>query len=320
MKKKFCIIVGEPNSINSEIIAKSWKKIDKSKKKSLFLIGNYDLINKQLKKIKIKVLTNKINSFNDKFSETKLNILNVPLRFKDPFRINEMASSRYVLKCLNIAHSLSYTKKIKGFINCPVDKKTLFKSKNIGVTEYLAKKNRIFSKEVMLIYNNKMSVVPITTHLNVRQISKNISKNLIIDKIVTLNYFYKKLFKKKPTIAVLGLNPHNGESRNETEEQSIIKPCIKRLRHKKFRVIGPFPADTIFLNKKKYNFDVIVGMYHDQVLAPFKALYGLDAINITLGLNYFRVSPDHGTAKDLVGLGKADPTSLIKSINFISKI
>ena len=320
MKKKFCIVVGEPNSVNSEIIAKSWKKISSYKKKHIFFVGNYDLINKQFRRIKIKILTNKLNSINDGFSKNKLNILNVPLKFKNPFTVNERESSRYVLKSLNMAHNLSIKKEIKGFINCPVDKKSLFKSKNIGVTEYLSKKNRSLGREVMLIYNSKMSVAPVTTHLNIKQISKNITKNLIQNKIISLNYFYKKYFKKKPVIAVLGLNPHNGESRSDTEEQKVIKPCIKKLRNKNLKIIGPFPADTIFLNKKKYYFDVIVGMYHDQVLAPYKALFGLDAINITLGLSYVRVSPDHGTAKDLIGLGKADPTSLIKSINFISKI
>ena len=84
--------------------------------------------------------------------------------------------------------------------------------------------------------------------------------------------------------------------------------------------MGPFSADTIFLNKKKYRYDVIVGMYHDQVLAPFKAVYGFDAINVTLGLKYIRVSPDHGIAKDIVGSNKANPLSLIKAIEFIFNI
>ena len=83
---------------------------------------------------------------------------------------------------------------------------------------------------------------------------------------------------------------------------------------------GPYPADTAFSNQKKLKYDLIIGMYHDQVLAPFKALFGYDAINITLGLKYLRISPDHGTAKDIIGLNKANPESLLSAINFLNKI
>ena len=129
-----------------------------------------------------------------------------------------------------------------------------------------------------------------------------------------------KLLKRKPRIAILGLNPHNDEFRSASEEKKIILPAIKKLKKNKYNVMGPFSADTIFLNKKKYRYDVIVGMYHDQVLAPFKAVYGFDAINVTLGLKYIRVSPDHGIAKDIVGSNKANPLSLIKAIEFIFNI
>jgi 4-hydroxythreonine-4-phosphate dehydrogenase len=165
-----------------------------------------------------------------------------------------------------------------------------------------------------------LAVVPISTHIPVKEISRKLNKKLIEKKIITVNNFYSKLLKKKPKIAVLGLNPHNDEFRSESEENKIIIPTIKKLKKNHYKVIGPFSADTVFLNKKKYMYDVIVGMYHDQVLAPFKAIYGFDAINVTLGLKYIRVSPDHGIAKDIVASNKASPLSLIKAIEFIFKI
>jgi len=320
MTNKICIVAGEPISINSEIIARSWKKLNKFNRNNIFVIGCHSLLVSQFRRLKIKVPLNKIESLDTKFSQKKINILNIPLKFKGPFSINKNDSSNYVLKCLDKAHQLSISGKIKGFINCSVDKKNIFKSKNIGVTEYLAKKNNSAGKETMLIYNNKLSVCPLTTHINVKQITRSINQNLIIKKVLTLNNFYRKNLNKKPLIAILGLNPHNGELRKKSEEIKIIIPSIKRLRKRKINVIGPLPSDTVFSNQKKYQYDVIVGMYHDQVLGPFKALFGLNAINITLGLNYYRVSPDHGTAKDLVGLKKGDPTSLLSSINFITKI
>ena len=99
----------------------------------------------------------------------------------------------------------------------------------------------------------------------------------------------------------------------------MINPQVKILRDNKINITGPYPADTIFTNMKKLKYDVVVGMYHDQVLGPFKALYGYNAINITLGLRYLRISPDHGTAVDLIGKNKANPQSLINSINFFTK-
>ena len=111
-----------------------------------------------------------------------------------------------------------------------------------------------------------------------------------------MNKYYKNLFKKKPRIGVLGLNPHNAEYKNNSEEVKKIIPSVSKLKKIKINVEGPIVSDTVFVEKFK-KFDVIVGMYHDQVLSPFKSLFHFDAINITLGLSYIRVSPDHGPEK-----------------------
>ena len=120
----------------------------------------------------------------------------------------------------------------------------------------------------------------------------------------------------RPKIGILGLNPHNDELRNKSEEKSIIIPAINSLRRKKVLVHGPISPDTAFLDYKKKGFDVLVGMYHDQVLSPFKALYKFHAINITLGIPFIRISPDHGVGNDIIGKNLADPTSLLESIKF----
>ena len=317
MKKLFAIVAGEPNSINSEIIAKAWKKI--KNKDNFFVIGNYLLIKKQITKIGIKIKISKIHSINKFENNDNLNILDVPLKFKSIFEDNFANSKKYVIKCLDIAHTLAIKKKIKGFINGPVDKK-IFNSKYLGVTEYLANKNNIKENFVMMIYNKKFSVVPLTTHLEIKDVTSRIKHEIISKKILVLNNFYKKLFKKNPKISVLGLNPHNSENRRNSIENKIIKPAIKNLKRLGLNIKGPFPADTVFNNQKKLKFNVAVGMYHDQVLAPFKALYGFDAINITLGLQYLRITPDHGTARDIAGSNKANPQSLISAINFLNRV
>ena len=170
----------------------------------------------------------------------------------------------------------------------------------------------------MLIRNKKFAVSPITTHIDIKNVSKNLKSQIIINKIFTIHKFYKKFFKKKPKIGILGLNPHNAEMKRNSEEKKIIIPSILSLKKKGINLTGPLVSDTLFIEDfKKY--DVIVGMYHDQVLTPFKTIFKFDAINVTLGLKYLRVSPDHGVAKKLILKNKANPKSLIECINFINK-
>tara|TARA_Y200000002_G_scaffold349253_1_gene325749 strand:- start:248 stop:1213 length:966 start_codon:yes stop_codon:yes gene_type:complete len=320
MSNKIIIIAGDPNSINSEIIYKAWKKINIKIKRKLYLIANYNLICKQFRKLNYKINAIKINDIEDNIISTNLKIIDIPIDFKNPFKVNFKKSSKYVLQSLNLAHLLAKKKKVKAIINCPIDKNLIKVSKKIGVTEFLASKCKIKnSSEIMLIHNKKFSVVPLTTHFDIKNVSKNITSKLIIKKLISLNKEFKKVFKIKPKIGVLGLNPHNAELYKKSEEVKEIMPAISKLKKAGLNIYGPLVADTIFVNNYK-KYDVIVGMYHDQVLTPFKALFHFDAINITLGLDYLRVSPDHGPAVDLIGKNKANYLSLLQCIKFISSI
>ena len=171
----------------------------------------------------------------------------------------------------------------------------------------------------MLIHNKKLSVVPITTHIDIKKVSKKINKDLIIKKIQTLQKDFLKLFNKKPRIGILGLNPHNAEMKKDVEEVKEIIPAISALKKKGVRITGPLSTDTAFIqNYKKFN--ILVGMYHDQVLTPFKTLFHYNAVNVTLGLPYIRVSPDHGPAFDLIGKNKGNYVSLLHCVNFICNL
>ena len=311
----FGIVLGEPNSINSEILAKSI-----AFKNRAVIIGNYELLKSQLKILNIKRKIKIIKKFDDiKNLKNSLKIIDIPLKFKNPFLVNVKESSVYVKKCLNLSHQLCYQKKIKGMINCPINKKNIFKGKNLGVTEFLALKNKVSKSVVMMIYNKKLSVVPLTTHVKIKDVSKHLKRDFIIKKIKTLNKCYFKYFKKKPRIAVLGSNPHNSEFKKNSEEVKTIVPAINNLK-KKIKISGPYSPDTIFLKDNLRKFDVIVGMYHDQVLGPFKALFGFDAVNITMGLPYIRMSPDHGIAEDKKKLNISNPQSLNKCIKIMTKL
>ena len=170
----------------------------------------------------------------------------------------------------------------------------------------------------MLIKNNKLAVSPITTHIDLKDVQKSVKKDLIVKKVKVINEWFVKNYKK-PKIGVLGLNPHNAELRKDSHEIKVIIPSISILQKANINISGPLVADTLFISEYK-KFDVIIGMYHDQVLAPFKTLFKFNAINITLGLKYLRASPDHGVATKLIGKKKANYTSFLECLNFFNKL
>ena len=239
---------------------------------------------------------------------------------KKSFEKISSRSNKYILKCFYQAIKFAKSKKILGFINCPVSKEFLFKKKHHGITEFLSKKSGKSGNEVMLIYNEKLSVSPMTTHIRLNEVSQKLKKSNIVNKVKIINSFYKKIFNKKPNFAILGLNPHNFSPSKKSEEKKIIYKSIKDLKKFKIKISGPVPTDSSFMTLNKHKYDVIIGMYHDQVLTPFKALYNFNAINITLGLPYIRISPDHGVAENIIGKKIANPRSLMESIRFFNYI
>ena len=319
MKNLIGIVAGEPYSINSEVIAKTWKMKSEFKNSNVFVIGSYDLIKIQLKKLKIRVKLKRINSIKKQNFKKELLILDVPVKFEKPFEIKKKNKIKYVLDSIDLAVKMAKERKILGFINCPINKKETFGNKKFGITEFLGKKLGVLGKEVMLIFNKELAVAPITTHIQLKKVSSNISKKKIVDKLITINKFYSNNLKIKPKIGILGLNPHNDELRKMSEENKIILPAIKLLKKKKISVYGPLSPDTAFVDFKKKGFNVLVGMYHDQVLSPFKALFKFNAINITIGIPFIRISPDHGIGSDIIGKNIANPTSLMESIKFFQK-
>ena len=315
--KPIIIVAGEPNSIFSEIFFKSIKI--KKFKSPIILIASYNLIKLQMKKLNIskkirliRLLDLKDTNLNNK----KINLINVTFEQKKAFNKISDKSNDYIKKSFDIALKILSKKITNKFINGPISKKFFLKNKYLGITEYLASKTKT-KNFAMLIYNKKLSVCPLTTHLPIKKVHQKINKNIIKEKIELIDIFFKKHLKKKAKIAVTGLNPHCESIDIFNEDEKIIKPAIKNLNKSNFKVSGPFAADTIFLknNRKKYN--VIIGMYHDQVLTPIKTLFEYDAINITLGLPFFRISPDHGPNEKMMGKNKSNSLSLVSALTFL---
>ena len=309
------VVMTEPKSIFLEILFKYFtSKYFKRNNKTISIVGNISLIKKEIKKNNYKIKLNEILDI----KKTKKNFINL-LDVNINKNISYTEVSNYISECFG--KSLYILKKNKNIalLNGPVNKKTFLKKKYLGITEYLAKKTSS-KNPVMLIYNEKLSVSPITTHLPIKYVSKNIKKLKIIKNVKSINSFFIKNLNKKPKIAVLGLNPHCETVEKTGEEKKEIIPAIKRLKSEKLNIAGPFSADTFFIKKNIDNYDVVIGMYHDQVLTPLKTLYNFNAINITIGLPFIRVSPDHGPNISMYGKNKSDPSSIFCAMDFFNKI
>ena len=317
--KPIILIAGEPNSIFFEILFKVFKT--KRFKSPLVLIASYKILSLQMKKLnfkkKIKFLSLK-EIKNYKLNNNLINLINVDYNQKKAFEKISDKSNNYIKRCFEIAVILIKSDFTNKIINGPISKKNFLKKNFLGITEFFAK--RFKKKTAMLIYNKDLSVCPTTTHLPLKKVAKTINKRLITEKVLLIDYFYRTYIGYKPKIGVTGLNPHCESISKFNEDEKIIKPVIKNLNKKKFKISGPYAADTIFLKKNRRKFDVILGMYHDQVLTPIKTLYEYDAINITLGLPFLRISPDHGPNEKMIGKNLSSPLSLYNAISFLERI
>ena len=317
--KPIIIVAGDPNSIFYEIFFKTFKKINC--KNPIILIT---CKKKFFREAKIFKFIKKVNIIDLKktnfiFKRSSINLIDIELKVSKNKKNNDILLNNYIEKSFDFALKLIKEKISNKLLNGPINKKKFLNKEYLGVTEYIASK--INKREFgMLIYNKSLSVCPMTTHLPIKKVVPFVTKKNIIEKVVIINEFYKNFLKIKPRIAVTGLNPHCESILDFNEDDKITKPTIKLLKKKGFSIDGPFPADTIFLKDNRKNYDVILGMYHDQVLTPIKTLFEFNAINITMGLPFLRVSPDHGPNYKMVGKNISNHNSLLKSVKFLDQI
>ena len=300
MKKKL-VFIGDTNSINIEIIIKSHKFI-KNKIKYI-LIGNkrefISYYTKLSSNLKINSVLDPINFFN--YDKESLNI----------FDIQNVSKKKFsnLINQINFSNYLSSKSKI-DLITMPINKSLLKKNIDfVGMTEYLGHINN--KKTTMLMYGNKFSVIPLTTHINLKDVNLSINKNFLNRNLNNiLNNIKKKIYNLNfNEIKFLCYNPHCSENQTLGLEDNIISNSVKKFKYVK----GPFPADSAFKNIHLKT--LFISMYHDQVLIPFKIL-NKKSFNLTLGLNYRRLSPAHGTASDVKFQNKADITSYLECMNF----
>ena len=247
--KPILIVAGEPNSIFLEIFFKS---IQAHRYKSpLIIIASKKLLEQQMKKLgfffTINIINENFKQF-DLLNNKKINLINIEYKFNNCFEQISSKSNNYINKSFEVALKIIKQNKLSKFINGPISKKYFLKGKTLGITEYLAKKTNKTNEVVMLIFNNKLSVSPLTTHLALKDVHKQISKQKIYQHVKLITKFYKKKFNKKPKIAITGLNPHCESNFKNCEEEAIIIPAIKKLKLKNLTLMVHF-QQILFLSK-----------------------------------------------------------------------
>ncbi len=316
--KPIIVIAGEPNSIFLEIFFKALR--NKIYKSPIILICCKKILLEQMKRNKFKkklniLKLNKLRKYN--LNNNNLNLIDVECK-KLNKGLNTKLTNQYIKNSFELAFKLIKNKFSKKLINGPINKKSFLNKKFLGITEFISNKYKS-KKTAMLIYNKDLSVCPVTTHLPIKLVAKNVTKKIIEEKINIIDAFFKKNLNYKPKIAVTGINPHCESILKFNEDDEIVAKAVIAQKKRGIYVSGPYSADTIFLKKNRERFNVILGMYHDQVLAPIKTLCEFDAINITMGLPFLRVTPDHGPNEKMLGKNISNPISVINALNFLDK-
>ena len=314
MNKLVAITIGDIKGVGIDILINSWKE---NKIKNFILITNIEIFKECLIKRKISIKLNLINKNDNNFNfeNNKINIFS--------YNVKSIEDNTY--KSLKHAYDLCINEKCIGILTLPLRKdiiKNKIDKKFIGHTEFFQKVDK--KKYVnMILFHKKIIISPITTHIELKKVSKSISnKKFLYNKIYNLNKNLKIDFNiLKPKIIIAGLNPHAGENgKIGNEEKKFIIPVVKVLQKKGLNIEGPFSADSILVNENLNKYDCFIFIYHDQALIPFKFISQFSGVNYTGNLDIIRTSPDHGTAYNLVGTKKISTRSFINCYKLINKI
>ena len=317
-KIKVGITLGDVAGIGPEIIIKTFLDDTIYKHFTPILYGNPRVLSYYKKALNIdKFQFSSIKGYNN-ISHNSLNVIPV---WEEEFAITAGVPSEitgnYALKSLEAACDALKNKFIDVLVTAPINKNVMHSDKfpYAGHTEYLM--NYFGAKDnLMFMVGEDLRVGLVTNHSAIKDVASKITKDKIIRKLQIMNTSLKEDFGiDKPRIAILGLNPHAGDSGLiGKEEVDIILPAVKDAKAEGIMAFGPYPADGLFASCNFKKFDGILAMYHDQGLIPFKYIAGEDGTNFTAGLNIIRTSPDHGTAEDIAGKGIADETSFRQAI------
>lgn len=319
---RLALTLGEPAGIGVDICL---QLIQQSLPAQLVAIGSPDLLEQRAKLLGLSL---SLKAF-DPYQEAQLHqpgeLWIVPIELNKPCTpgILDENNSPYVLAMLRQAYQLCAMQQCQALVTAPVHKAILHQVEPTfkGHTEYFAQLAGI-EQVLMSFFTSQLALGLVTTHCALQEVSTLLTAGRLENSIKLFHTGLTTLFKKSaPKIGICGLNPHAGEDGLlGKQEQAFMRPLIKNLQQQGLALEGPLPADTIFAPTQRQQYDGILAMYHDQGLAPFKALFFGEIVNVTLGLPFLRVSVDHGTALNLAGTGLASAQSLRKAVQLATQI
>ena len=316
MTNKFiAVTIGDIDGVGIELLIDLFIK---KKLRNFILFSNSKIIKKYINDKKIKIKIKIINNEKINFSVNKKNSFFYLYDFNE---INKIKNTYHSLR-----YAYEYTKKnnLKGIVTLPLNKYKIIKNvdkKFIGQTEFFQKLDKQKISNIFFI-KDKIIVTTLTTHIKIDDITKTISdKNYIFNKIKSLNnILIEKLNIKKPKLIISGVNPHAGENGAISDQDNkYISSAVNKLKKIKINIEGPISADSMMIKQNIDKYSCFIFIFHDQALIPFKLISNYTGVNFTGGLKVLRVSPDHGTAYDLVGKNKATNTSLLNCFKLLNK-
>lgn len=317
------ITIGEPAGIGPELILKCWQQREQNNLAPFIVLADPDFFQRRSDAMQMDIIV-KTSSPENAVRDFKTTMPVLPLSGKitGDFGSPTISDGKLVCEAISTAVKLTMENKVSGIVTAPINKKALYDSgfKHPGHTEFLADLagdiTGVKHHPVMMLAGPDLRAIPVTIHIPVNEIAKQLTTKLIIKTGEIAHHdLINKLGIRAPRIAVAGLNPHAGENGSMgMEDINIVAPAIAALKAKGINAFGPLPADTLFHARARATYDVVLCMYHDQALIPAKTLAFDESVNVTLGLPFIRTSPDHGTAYDIAGKGIAKPDSMIAAI------
>lgn len=319
------VTMGEPAGIGGEMLLKAWDK-HRQIMPPLIAVDDRDRLQTLIKTLKldIELIEYQVSSPVTSNSSYKLPVLHTPLAKKQKPGILVKENADAVIASITKAVELTRAGFTAGIVTNPIQKSALYDAgfQFPGHTEFLASLSGPNTIPVMMLACEQLRVIPVTVHVSLQDALTSLTTKKIVEQTeITAQALRSDFGIANPRIAIAGLNPHAGEDGSMgTEEQLIIKPAIDALIQSGLSVSGPHPPDTLFSAQSRPSYDAAICMYHDQALIPIKTLDFDGAVNVTLGLDFIRTSPDHGTALDIAGTGQASERSLVAAIHMADQM
>jgi len=328
MAKPLALTSGEPAGIGPDITIKAWLRRNELKLPAFYLLGDRDFLSHRAKVLGLQVKFAAVNAEDtlEVFADALPVVATGHYATAQP-GLPDHTSADAAISSIRQAVSDVVARRAGAVVTNPIAKSVLYSAgfRHPGHTEFLAELSATGGhtpQPVMMLWSPALVVVPVTIHLSLHEAIAQLSIELIVTTVrIVVTELKTRFGLVNPRLAVSGLNPHAGENGSlGIEEQTIVVPAVETLRGEGIEVRGPLPADTMFHDAARQTYDCAICMYHDQALIPVKTLAFNDAVNVTLGLPFIRTSPDHGTAFDIAGTAKANPSSLIAALRLAARM